>query len=686
MKTVKKLIAFTAALLTAAALPCSSSADNMIVEIIPETKDAEIIISPDDERTKISPYIYGINDKGDISGISPTVIKQTGTELTTYNWETNFSNAGAKGMNANDVSLVDNFPSRKWSSPALYTDSLYSRSLMNNIPVRLVTLQMMGYVAKDSMGIVSSDELSKNTRWCTVRFNKNDTFLNQPDTEDNEVYIDEYVSYLVNRYGSAADGGINGYFLDSEPDLWADNFSILGLAKTTPEELVELSASLASTVKTIDSKAFVFGPSVSGLQGCINLNNPDAWNVRTRSENEYSWFIDYYLSEMRKRGEGLGYRLLDVLDLHYYTEATTPLGAPVLTTDDEYSNAFRMQAVKTLWDPNYTENSVTVLMNKQFTPIIPTLQASIRINYPGTRLSFSEYDFGGGGDISGAIAQADVLGTFAREGVYLACLSPTSDDYSFQKAAMRLYTNYDGNGTGFGNMMIAADNDGDSMSSVFAASDSENPEKLRIIVTNKNMVNLKNFSININSDKYSYELAEAYTIDKDSADIISADVDMFNTDEDGFISFEADTTSIYMLVLNGSTAEQKESENPSSVWETDPSQTESDIISAENTETASETSSSEAEQATESSEVNPADETVPDLIETEVTTVTETTTENAVQTGSVSDSSSESTAASDTSIEDDSDRTVSTPIKVIVSILASTVGLCVIYILIFDKK
>ena len=130
----------------------------------------------------------------------------------------------------------------------------------------------------------------------------------------------------------------------------------------------------------------------------------------------------------------------------------------VLTGTDEFSNAFRMQAVRTLWDSDYTEASNVVMMYKQFTPVIPTLQASIRMNYPKTRLSFSEYDFGGGGNMSGAIAEIDALGTFASQEVYLACLAPQTEDYPFQKAALNLFTNYDGNGSSFGDHLVYADN------------------------------------------------------------------------------------------------------------------------------------------------------------------------------------------------------------------------------------
>ena len=82
-----------------------------------------------------------------------------------------------------------------------------------------------------------------------------------------------------------------------------------------------------------------------------------------------------------------------------------------------------MQAPRSLWDPTYVEKS---WITKQSThgPIrlLPRLQEKIDKHYPGTRLAITEYNYGGGADISGAIAQADVLGIFGREGVFAAAL------------------------------------------------------------------------------------------------------------------------------------------------------------------------------------------------------------------------------------------------------------------------
>ena len=359
---------------------------------------------------------------------------------------------------------------------------------------------------------------------------------------------------------------------------------------------------------------------------------------------------------MYMRGDQVGYRLLDVLDLHYYTEALTPVGIPVLTSSDEFSNAYRMQAVRTLWDSDYTENSVSVLMNKQFTPLIPTLQASIRMNYPGTRLSFSEYDFGGGDNMSGAIAETDVLGTFAKEGVYLACLSPVSEDYSFQKAAMNLFTDYDGEGTKFGDALVYSDNDDDTMSSVYAAVDNDDPEVLRLILTNKNMVNTKNFNINIKSSQYDYELSEAYRIDE-NADIVSVGEELISED------------------------------SSESVWNTEASQAnEDDKIITENphgtTESVTVLQSSEA--VTE--DTNPADATVPDLIETSQS-VAETVTVSATDEGTAQSSDSDISEAEESDENGDEEaKTVATPVKVIVLSLAACVGAGIFYVLIIDKK
>ena len=115
----------------------------------------------------------------------------------------------------NDFSLV----SGNTKTPALLTDNLVSRAEKYGIPSKYVTLQMMGLVANDSSGAYSPGDPER--RFASVVFSKNDSLLTEPDIHDDTVYMDEYISYLVYNYGSAENGGINGYFLDSEPENWA---------------------------------------------------------------------------------------------------------------------------------------------------------------------------------------------------------------------------------------------------------------------------------------------------------------------------------------------------------------------------------------------------------------------------------------------------------------------------------
>jgi mannan endo-1,4-beta-mannosidase len=49
-------------------------------------------INTDVNRTPISKYIYGTNSTGDANY---TIVRSGGNRLTAYNWENNYSNAGA---------------------------------------------------------------------------------------------------------------------------------------------------------------------------------------------------------------------------------------------------------------------------------------------------------------------------------------------------------------------------------------------------------------------------------------------------------------------------------------------------------------------------------------------------------------------------------------------------------------
>jgi len=116
--------------------------------------------------------------------------------------------------------------------------------------------------------------------------------------------------------------------------------------------------------------------------------------------------------------------------------------------------------------------------------LIPRLKNWVAQNYPGTKIGITEYNWGAEKNISGATAQADLLGIFGREGLDLATrwTTPGTDTPTFK--AIQLYRNYDGHDSGFGDIGVSDTvPDPDTVSS-FAGVRSKD-HALTIIVINK---------------------------------------------------------------------------------------------------------------------------------------------------------------------------------------------------------
>lgn len=545
---LKRVMAFVSAMaLTAALFQTDGNVSATFSSSYIDTGDISVTINTSKGHKAISPYIYGINAESSLSGLSVNAVKQSDPRLSSYNWETNYSNNANPNNSENNIAFINTYPQNKWKNPALHTENLVTKAKRYGIASRYVTLQMMGFVAADSLGAVDSSDAE--SRWNKVVFNKNDSLLSEPDLNDNTVYMDEYVGFLANKYGYAVDGGINGYFLDYEPENWAEIYPTAVKEKVTAEELVSRSAELAAVVKRIDPTALVYGPSIDGIEAFTNLKNPTDWE---QYSNEYSWFIDYYLMNMKNASDASGTRLLDVLDIHYHTEATNGILQPIINSTDNFSNNTRLQAPRILWDSTYTENSEIAYKQTQHIPLLPTLEASINMYYPGTKISFSEYNFGGGDNISGGIATADALGIFASYGVHMACLKPNSENIDYMKSAINIYTNYDGIGSTFGNKIVSSDNGGDIMSSVYSAVEGDNDASLKTVIINKNQFRTKNADIEINSNTV-FESAEVYSFSKDNPEIVLSEEQL--SVENNRITFEMEPLTVYMLVFSGKVEE-----------------------------------------------------------------------------------------------------------------------------------
>jgi hypothetical protein len=190
---------------------------------------------------------------------------------------------------------------------------------------------------------------------------------------------------------------------------------------------------------------------------------------------------------MRAASERAGRRLVDVLDLHWYPEAQ---GGGTRVTEDGAGAALadaRVQAPRSLWDPAYTESSWIAMWGTSGPiTLIPRVQAKIDARWPGTRIAFTEYYYGGGADISGGVAEADVLGVFGREGVFAANLwhIGTTDD-RFPYAALAMYRDYDGAGGAFGDTSVRATASDDARAAVYASADSSGAARMVVVAINR---------------------------------------------------------------------------------------------------------------------------------------------------------------------------------------------------------
>lgn len=508
-----KLLRSSALLACAVLLPllCQSAAGAEL--------SAKITVSPQKTVREISPMIYGVNFGVDTEKVSAKSMRLGGNRMTGYNWENNGSNAGSDYKNMSDMYMIQDLPEEIKFEPGAAALGLSDTAQKNDIPYTLLTLQMAGYVVSNRTGSVKEENAAPSEYWQPVVNRKGSEFSLTPDKTDGYVYTDEYMNYLFEKVGkSDSDTGFDAYALDNEPALWSGTHSLLHPEKVTCSELIERSVDLASTVKDMDANAEVFGPSLYGYYAYLRLQDAPDWEDMTKENDKYRWFIDCYLDKMSNAEQTSGKRLLDVLDIHYYTEAKGECGERSCNHyDNDGCIKARLDSVRSLYDPDYKENSWITDTGAEFFPLLPNIQQSIDTFYPETKLAFTEYDFGGGDHISGGVAQADTLGIFAEYGVYFASIW-SFDNNEYQLAAINMFTNYDGEGSGFGDTLTESSSDLPEYVSAYSAARSSDGDSFTVIATNRSIHEQTLADIAIDSEKQ-YGSAEVYSLYGDTPEI-----------------------------------------------------------------------------------------------------------------------------------------------------------------------
>ena len=195
----------------------------------------------------------------------------------------------------------------------------------------------------------------------------------------------------------------------------------------------------------------------------LHVNDPADTSAAYPSSHQVDW-IGHLIDEWGSASNGV--RILDVAALHYYPQ------------DGEFSNDTsvamqekRNRSTRSLWDPNYLDESWIGddLVEGGIVKLIPRLRGWIANHYPGTLSGITEYNWGAENHINGATAQADVLGIFGRERLDIGVRWTTPAAQSHAYKAFKMYRNYDGNQSRFGDLTVSTSVPDPDQVSAFAA-------------------------------------------------------------------------------------------------------------------------------------------------------------------------------------------------------------------------
>lgn len=519
-----------------------------------DAADVTFAINSSNSVRAISPYIYGSNS----SAITTrTFDRAGGNRWTGYNWENNASNAGSDWYHHSDYLLTNGQANQP---PGAALSGMIQAASANN-RAALVTIPMAGYVAADGNGTVDESQIAPSSRWKQVVAKKatiypGSALSTSPDNGDGYVFTDEFANWIES---AKQPNQPVFYSLDNEPALWGEalpagwqsgvepnpccnpangvNPSPEGRTHPTIHpyaptfaEMRDKTIAHAGAIKDVNPKALVFGgvgygwAEFTDLQGASDKTTSPAHPGGDSQSGEMHYY-EYLLSQVRAQEVAQGRKLMDVLDLHWYPEAQ---GGGVRITGSETTSAVvaaRVQAPRSLWDPTYTETSWIsqwgTWVGSPGTPgpvkLLPRVQRDIDDFNPGTKISITEYNYGGGNHYSGGIAEADVLGILGREGVFAAAWWDVGNGSNYVNAAFNLYRNYDGAGSKFGDTSVEADTSNIATSAVYASVDSTNPNRMVLVAINRTG-SVQTAAINVANDRI-FDHVEVYRFGSSSATI-----------------------------------------------------------------------------------------------------------------------------------------------------------------------
>lgn len=504
-----------------------------------------LTVDAGNETHAINPLIYGMNaytlDPAAAKAVNLPLDRWGGDATSRYNYLLDVTSSASDWYFENQYGLAGGSQSNSSFNAQVNADAAVGAKTLGTIPVN-------GWVAKDGTSCSfpvstypNQQQVSPDNRGCgnglyargingCTNANGCNVTGNDPtltSTAVDSTWTGKWVTYLVSKFGSAANGGVAVYDLDNEPSWWDAVHRDVHPAPFTYDEVTNNGIAHAKAIKTADPTAEVSGPvmdfwwtyfyskkDIESGWGSGPCYQPWQNPVDRKAHNGIP-LIEYYLQQFAAVEKTGGKRLLDYLDLHTYFTPQFPINSgnnlSFGTAGDTAEQQLRLNSTRVFWDPAYVDpdadnpaanqhnqpfpqpNYVTdsnytsnCYPQAQAPQVISMMKQWVANDYPGTKLAITEYNWGGQEHINGAIAQADILGIFGREGLDIGTLWGPPDPVKQVPGlvAFEVYRNYDGANSMFGDMALASTSADQSKLAVYGALRTKD-NTVTIVVLNK---------------------------------------------------------------------------------------------------------------------------------------------------------------------------------------------------------
>ena len=456
-------------------------------------------------RRPINPAIFGVSGAPDLGRVAYPLVRWGGNATTRYNWQADVHNT------ASDWFFM-NIPDGNGSASSSSVEALIASTLgAGSMP--LLTVSTIGWMPKSNQQKLWSYSVAaygpqlqtecsyfgaNPPAWCTADAGNgrcspaqnqtghcsSDGYIIGNSPADTSIAVNAqnaaaWIAHLQQRFGNSGNGGVRYYALDNEPMLWNSTHRDVHPQPLTYDEIWQRTIEYATAIKAQDPFAKILGPVTWGYCDLFGSAADNCLDGSDRAAHGGTPFVKWYLQKVCSYEAQHGIRLVDVLDLHYYPQGqgVVDFSDPPNGSESTDVSARRLRSLKELYDPDWTSESwLSDLGNSEpwhysRPNLIPRVRAWIESECPGTGLSISEYNWGADNGASSALAQAEALSIFAREGVDMAARWVAPGNNSLVERAFRLYLNFDGAGSRIKGDSVRAVSANNDLLGAYAVSD-----------------------------------------------------------------------------------------------------------------------------------------------------------------------------------------------------------------------